>query len=742
MFDESESEHNPNGDPLHMHITSTGVDPRNLQATATSMSRKFFLTPPERLQVDQSVNLMDCETGQYDGRTTIGGSSSSRMTPSLRQSGELPSKSSSSRRRRSPSHQQQQQGIVSSLMQAPTALFGSSGRSSPRARNSNTPEAFVDEEMEGSRRCSSPSNITKKKRSSSKQQQQQSQPQSFFPEDFNPNQWEDRASEASRQEPLLSSSDNNNNANGSPKKVTNNSSNGKKKRRGRRLAGQLKHRTRQLRPGRLALAFLGLFLILVCILAPLIAMGEIGWMKWNSNNDSNNNETIEEDDDLGNGPAFMPARNHSYLDVMSLPKSTQTTLLDKASRANTPQHQALEWIDNDPLVGILATDAAEERLGVEALDTLAADQRFVLATLYYATNGAHWSHASFYYDDVDDEGNDEKTDQHYTDTTDIRNHHDSHHQWLDIGLNECDWFGLHPLFHGNYSVCNRYHQLHALKLRHHNLTGTLPMDELGLLQNLKHLDLAHNALQGTLSTTVWKQWKNIESLDLASNDLVGSLPTELGHLTNSNGLSSMVFKYNALTGTIPTQLGLLVPRLTKLDVVANELTGTIPTELGGIMPLDMEVGEVETRALTSLALNGNHFTGLVPSELGLLSQLTSLGLHSNFDLTPQILPDEICQLQRNGGQLQKLAIDCGIVTCPTDCACTCESPWQSHTKAPSITTRRSKSLIQNGSGGAISGDHDATTRRKSKNLIQNGVGGTTHDATTSRKRKSRTHSFP
>ena len=321
------------------------------------------------------------------------------------------------------------------------------------------------------------------------------------------------------------------------------------------------------------------------------------------------------------------------------------------------------------------------------METLAAMQRFVLATLFFATHGDTWVHAKHYYethqDDNDNEDNNHNVFQQQQQQQQETMMMDINHQWLDIGLNECDWFGIHPLFEGNYSVCNRYHQLHALKLRNHNLTGQLPLAELGMLSNLKHIDVGHNALTGNLlrsednsaDEVVWKQWKNLETFDVAHNEMTGFLPSELGYLTNSNGLNSLVFKYNSFEGSLPSELGLLVPRLLKLDLVSNHLTGTIPTELGGILGLqDVAAAADGYRALEHLSLSHNRFTGMIPSELGLLSQLTNLMLNDNPGLTPhQDMPSEICDLQRSG-RLYKLTVDCHIVNCGEGCDCTCITP--------------------------------------------------------------------
>ena len=68
--------------------------------------------------------------------------------------------------------------------------------------------------------------------------------------------------------------------------------------------------------------------------------------------------------------------------------------------------------------------------------------------------------------------------------------------------------------------------------------------------------------------------------------MTGEIPTELGNLSNLQGLSLWG---NQLTGEIPTELGSL-SNLETLDLGGNQLTGEIPTELGSLSNLERWLG--------------------------------------------------------------------------------------------------------------------------------------------------------
>ena len=129
------------------------------------------------------------------------------------------------------------------------------------------------------------------------------------------------------------------------------------------------------------------------------------------------------------------------------------------------------------------------------------------------------------------------------------------------------------------------------------------------------------------------EWKGVElangrvfELRMSSEGIVGTIPSELGNLSNLQGLSLWG---NRLTGGIPPELGRL-SNLTYLSLSGNQLTGEIPPELGGLSNLQ------------SLDLWGNQLTGEIPKELGNLANLWSLWLHGN-QLTGEI-PKELGNL--------------------------------------------------------------------------------------------------
>ena len=110
------------------------------------------------------------------------------------------------------------------------------------------------------------------------------------------------------------------------------------------------------------------------------------------------------------------------------------------------------------------------------------------------------------------------------------------------------------------------------------LSGTIP-SELGNLTNLEGLALWGNELSGTIPSELGNL-TNLEGLSLSDNELSGTIPPELGNLTNLEGL---YLWGNELSGTIPSELG----KLTNLTGLfsENELSGTIPSELGKLTNL-------------------------------------------------------------------------------------------------------------------------------------------------------------
>jgi hypothetical protein len=142
---------------------------------------------------------------------------------------------------------------------------------------------------------------------------------------------------------------------------------------------------------------------------------------------------------------------------------------------NTPQNSAFLWLTRD---SNLDTYSKRQKL-----------QRFVLATLYFSTDGSNWVLSD---------------------------------SWLSDD-NECDWF--------NYrSSCDDQGILREIDLRENSLSGKLPV-ELSWLQSLIRLNLRENLISGQIPTE-FGQLSSLGYLQFTGNRLTGTLPTELAELIN------------------------------------------------------------------------------------------------------------------------------------------------------------------------------------------------------------------
>jgi Leucine-rich repeat (LRR) protein len=173
----------------------------------------------------------------------------------------------------------------------------------------------------------------------------------------------------------------------------------------------------------------------------------------------------------------------------------------------------------------------------------------------------------------------------------------------------------------------------SLSLSRNQLSGTIP-SELGDLTNLNGLFLVGNQLTGAIPPELGNL-SNLMWLWLQSNQLSGPIPVELGNLSN---LHLLYLCSNQLTGAIPPELGNM-SALQDLYLDSNQLSGSIPPELGSLNRLQW------------LSLGSNQLTGGIPSELGGLSNLTSLRLDAN-ELTGAI-PSELGSLS----SLQWVSLD-------------------------------------------------------------------------------------
>jgi hypothetical protein len=223
--------------------------------------------------------------------------------------------------------------------------------------------------------------------------------------------------------------------------------------------------------------------------------------------------------------------------AQSLPTNLQGAILVD----DTPEAQAVEWLQDDP--------------GISTYTNLEALQRYALATLYYSTGGENW---------INNDG------------------------WLDYNVAECDWFTDFSLtedfsFLGDFSFIGGFSSLidtcindvrySNLVLEQNGLSGELP-DALAVLTDLQTMVLVDNALTGQLPSA-FGSLSQLTVLWLYGNLLSGPIPSEYGLLLN---LNFMYLYDNALTGTIPSTLGSL-SQLRMLWLFGNKLTGSVPVEL-------------------------------------------------------------------------------------------------------------------------------------------------------------------
>jgi hypothetical protein len=323
-------------------------------------------------------------------------------------------------------------------------------------------------------------------------------------------------------------------------------------------------------------------------------------------------------------PAPTTVTDALWAELLSLNATFEKNLW-QFTNAKSAQYQALAWIKNDTIV---------MTQGRSTHDLL---QRYVLAVLFYATNGGNWGWSGPYLSSKD----------------------------------VCSWNKGSE----NYGVYCRSDggSVNKLILSDNNLKGTLPW-ELGLLTNLEIIDLDFNDLEGSFPTD-FSQRPSLKSLAIQGNWWTGTIPTELGQLLS---LTYLAMYSNQMTGTIPTELGQLLA-LTSLSIWYMPLSGTIPTELGQLVSLqsldisgDQLTGTIPTElgqliSLESLNIGYNQLTGTIPPEVAGIGNLTAFDGSNNALLTGS-LEQSLCANNRteNNG----LYVDCDNVECSC-CFCCC-----------------------------------------------------------------------
>jgi Leucine-rich repeat (LRR) protein len=262
-----------------------------------------------------------------------------------------------------------------------------------------------------------------------------------------------------------------------------------------------------------------------------------------------------------------PTLDDALLEELRSLNATSDEDLELFSEPLSPQSQALAWMKNDTII-MSPSRSTQDLL-----------QRYVLAVLFYATDGSNWFWS-----------------QSYLSSNDVCT-------WN----NGTDVYGVYCRLDGE--------SVDELVLPSNSLLGQLPW-ELGLLTNLEIINLGRNSLMSSIPNELGLLL-SLNSLLINFNELNGTIPTELGHLLS---LERLDISGNQLTGTIPSELGHL-RSLEYLNVESNHLVGTIPTELGELL------------SLAYLYIRNNSLTGTIPPQLDGIGNLTEFSFSGNELLT-------------------------------------------------------------------------------------------------------------
>jgi len=231
-------------------------------------------------------------------------------------------------------------------------------------------------------------------------------------------------------------------------------------------------------------------------------------------------------------------------------------------------------------------------------------------------------------------------------------------KWLDLDRNEI----AGPIPEEIFSLGS----LELLDLDNNQITGLIS-DNFRLLPNLAFVTLGNNDFSPQSMPLVFTELLNLRSIGLQRIGLTGEIPAEYGNLD----IVALDVSFNNLRGTIDP-FGSYNNLLT-LAVNNNEFEGFIPQSIWNnenmrVFNVEFNSFEGEIAAsvgkmtmLRTLKLAGNKFSGIIPPALGDLKGLKTLTLQgNNFDIGSEV-PASLCDIE--GIQI---TIDADII-CPEDC---------------------------------------------------------------------------
>ena len=335
-------------------------------------------------------------------------------------------------------------------------------------------------------------------------------------------------------------------------------------------------------------------------------------------------------------PSMAPTSiQDSILDL--LPDYTVDAVLQSP---DSPQGKAMDWLLGDPKL----MDYPDWRLL----------QRFVMATLYYSTNGDEWFN-DFNWTQYDVH---ECNWLNHNDTAGLVPIVDDHtHEIVgyqfEIPGNPCTVMGNQATTGTTGTGVEEQESDEIVRhiwFHNNNLDGPMPR-ELFLLTNLQSIAFEDETVLGIFPTEIGLlpdlQGIGFNLLDMRAS----SIPTEIGLCTNLKYFTAILSNFG---GSIPSEIGLLTDLKLFWMSETHNMYGSIPTEIGNLRelsfvyiqeigltgPLPTEIGLLTK--MTDLDISGNRFSGSLPTELGMLNHSESLNLHTN--IWTGVIPSEIGQL--------------------------------------------------------------------------------------------------
>ncbi|CAE6112788.1 unnamed protein product [Arabidopsis arenosa] len=174
-----------------------------------------------------------------------------------------------------------------------------------------------------------------------------------------------------------------------------------------------------------------------------------------------------------------------------------------------------------------------------------------------------------------------------------------------LGTDPCSgkWFGIY---------CQKGLTVSGIHVTQLGLSGTITVDDLKDLPNLKTIRLDNNLLSGPLPH--FFKLRGLKSLMLSNNSFSGEIRDDF--FKDMSKLKRLFLDNNKFQGNIPSSITQL-PQLEELHLQVNNFTGDIPPEIGNIKNLkvlDLSSNQLEGTVPESIADRKNLVANLTENE--------------------------------------------------------------------------------------------------------------------------------